>query len=75
MQETYSLKKGFYKGLLSLVSVAGFLIAFTKFGDLSIWSLLEEYLKPVLGAITISGAITMLMNWVKFKSNLGKKNR
>ena len=75
MQETYSLKKGFYKGLLSLVSVAVFLIAFTKFGDLSIWSLLEEYLKPVLGAMTISGAITMLRNWVKFKSNLGKKNR
>lgn len=73
METTYSLKRGFYKGFLSLISVAGFLVAFAKFGDIQIWALLEEYLKPILGAMTISGAITMLMNWVKFKSNLGKK--
>ena len=72
--ETYSFKRGFYKGFLSMLTFAGAILAFTKFGDISIWSLLEEYLKPTLGAMTISGAITMLINWVKFKSNLGKKS-
>ena len=70
----YNFKKGMYKGFISILTFAGAMIAFTKFGDMSIWSVLEQYLKPLLGAMTISGAITMLINFIKVKGGLlGKK--
>ena len=71
--ETYSFKKGMYKAFLSMLTFAGAMIAFTKFGDLSIWEILEGYLKPILGAMTVSGAITILINFIKVKTSLGKK--
>ena len=67
----YSFKKGLGKGLLSLLSVGGGLIAFAGFSDLTIWGLLETYLKPVLATLTVGGVITVATNWVKF--NLGKR--
>jgi len=67
----YSFKKGLTKGLLSLLAVGGGLIAFAGFSDLTIWGLLETYLKPVLGTLSVGGIIAIATNWVKFK--LGKK--
>ena len=70
----YNFKKGLYKGFISMLTFAGAMIAFTKFGDMSIWELVEQYLKPLLGAMTAGGAITMLINFIKVKSSLlGKK--
>lgn len=64
----YSFKKGAIKGLISLLSVGGAFIAFTTFADLTLWGLLEQYLKPVLGGLTVGGCITIAINWLKVKN-------
>ena len=63
----YSFKKGIYKGLLSLLAIGGGIIAFAGFSDLTIWGLLEQYLKPVLGSLTVGGVIAVAINFFKFK--------
>lgn len=66
----YSFTKGLTKGLVSLIAITGAMVAFAGFSDLTIWGLLEQYLKPVLGSLTVGGAITMLMNYIKVKREL-----
>lgn len=66
----YSFTKGLSKGLLSALAVAGALVAFAGFSDLTIWGLLEEYLKPIVGSLTVGGAITMAVNYIKVKSKV-----
>lgn len=68
----YSFKTGLIKWLISLLSVAGMVLAFTAFSDMTLWGLLEQYLKPILGSLTIGGGITLLINWLKVKSKIGK---
>jgi len=68
----YSLKKGLFKGLLSFIAVGGGLIAFAGFSDLTIWGLLETYLKPVLGTLSVGGVLAIATNWVKFQVNKNK---
>lgn len=64
----YSFKKGAVKGLVSLLSIGGAIVAFAGFSDLTIWGLLEQYVKPVLGSLTVGGVITIAVNYVKVKS-------
>ena len=71
MAKKYSFLIGLGKGLLSLLAIGGELVAFAGFSDLSIWALLEQYAKPVLGSLTVGGAITVAINWLKFKINNG----
>lgn len=63
----YSFKIGFTKGLLSLLSIAGAFVAFVGFSDLTLWELLETYVKPLVGSLTIGGLITMLVNYIKIR--------
>ena len=70
--KTYSLKKGVIKAALYTLTTVGALVAFAGFSDLTIWGLVEQYLKPVLGSLTVGGVITLLINWVKFKTDAGK---
>lgn len=63
----YSFKKGLAKGLVSVLSMAGAWLAFTGFSDVSIWALLENYLKPVIGSLTVGGLIAMGANYAKIK--------
>lgn len=65
----YSIKKGLGKGIVSALVVAGAFLVFVGLSDVVIWDLLEKYLKPVLGAMTFGGAVTMLINWIKVKSS------
>lgn len=66
----YSFTKGLGKGALSLIAITGAMIAFAGFSDLTIWGLLEQYLKPILGSLTVGGAITMLVNYIKVKTKV-----
>lgn len=66
--KTYSFKKGFTKALVQLLTVGGALVAFAGFSDLSIWGLVEQYLKPALGSFTVGGVIAFAINYVKFHS-------
>lgn len=65
--KTYSLKKGLLKGVVSGLIGLGVIVTFAGFSDVSIWTLLEQYLKPVIGAMTVGGAISMAVNFVKVK--------
>lgn len=49
------------------MAVGGGLVAFTGFSDLTIWGLLEQYLKPALGGLTVGGAIAVAVNYFKFQ--------
>ena len=65
----YSFKKGFIKGLISLLSIAGTFVAFTAFSDMTLWVLLEQYLKPLLGSLSVGGLITITINYLKVKTS------
>ena len=68
--QTYSLKKGFSKGVASALTALAALVAFAGFSDLQIWDLVVQYVKPVVGSITVGGAITIALNYVKVKSKV-----
>jgi endonuclease V-like protein UPF0215 family len=63
---SYSFKKGLAKGAYSALGALIVLTAFAGFNDVSIWALLETYLKPVIGSMTVAGAITIARNYVKY---------
>lgn len=75
MEETYSFKKGLGKGLLSVLSVCAAMAMFSGFSDVMIWDLLEKYLKPVIGLLTVNGLITMAINWIKFNVKVGRARK
>ena len=66
----YSLKKGAWKGFVSGMTVLVAMVAFAGFSDLTIWSLIETYLKPMLGTVTVGGLLTMVLNYAKVKSQV-----
>lgn len=66
----YSFKIGLGKGAIQLLTVAGALIAFAGFSDISIWSLVEQYIKPVIGSLSVGGAIAVAINYIKFKTQV-----
>ena len=65
----YSYKKGFGKGLIAFATSAlgatTLLIVFAGLTDATIWSLLETYLKPVLGTLTVGGVAAFATKWLK----------
>lgn len=67
--KTYSLKKGLLKATLYSLTTIGTIVAFAGFSDLTIWGLVEQYLKPVFGSLTVGASITMLINFVRFKQS------
>jgi hypothetical protein len=64
----YSIKKGFEKGIVSGLTVALAVVAFAGFSDVTVWSLVETYIKPFVGSVTIGAVITMTINYIKVKS-------
>lgn len=64
----YSLKKGLGKGVVSALTVAASLVAFAGLSDVSLWDLATQYIKPVLGTLTVGGVVTVLINYVKIKT-------
>jgi hypothetical protein len=63
----YSLKKGITKGAVSALTVTAALVTFAGFSDLTIWELIEKYIKPLVGSATVGGLITMALNYIKVK--------
>lgn len=67
----YSLLKGLEKSigafLLFAVGFAIMLLTMTspQTLDVSLWALVEQYLKPVLGSATIGSALIFINNWLK----------
>jgi len=68
----YSFLHGLRKALLYTLTAGATLIAFAGFSDLQIWELIETYVRPVIGSITVGGAVTMAINYVRFKNDVAK---
>lgn len=68
MNTGYSFKKGLGKAALQLLTVAGALIAFAGFSDLSIWDLVVKYVEPVFGSLTVGGVVALAINFIKYHS-------
>ena len=66
----YSFKKGLGKGVLAALTVALSFVTLAGFSDLTIWGLMEQYLKPVVGSITVGGLFMMAINYIKVKSKV-----
>jgi hypothetical protein len=71
----YSFWRGFFKGLVSLLAIGGAIVAFAGFSDLQIWELAEKYLKPLVGSLTVGGAITMAINYFKIRYKASLPNQ
>ena len=69
MNSGYSFKKGLGKGAVQLLTVAGALVAFAGFSDIAIWDLVVQYIKPVIGSLTIGGTIAVAINFLKYHSS------
>lgn len=67
--KSYSFGKGLTKGAIGVLTVVASMLALTAFSDLSLWGLLETYLKPVLGSLTVGGLVAMAINWLRFRSS------
>lgn len=66
MNNQYSVTKGIWKGVGAIITAAIMLTAFAGFSDITLWGLLEQYLKPLLGSLTLTGVLIFAKNWVKF---------
>ena len=66
MKPEYSFTKGLAKGLVSVLVIGSGMVAFAGFSDMTIWSLVEQYLKPVIGSLTVGGVLTIAINFIKF---------
>lgn len=64
----YSFVKGFYKALTAVAIMAVSYITFAGLSDITVWGLVEQYLKPLLGALTLGGVGVMVVNYLKVKS-------
>lgn len=69
MEKKYSFKIGFFKVLIGIVSGVLLFLTFAGLSDLTIWGLLEMYLKPVLGTLSVAGVFAGLLNALKFKAS------
>lgn len=64
----YKLSKGFWKAVKTIGSGVVLLVVFAGLGDVSIWDLAVQYVKPIVGALTVTGLLTMIVNYAKVKS-------
>ena len=65
--EKYELKKGLGKGLKFVLTALAALAAVSGFSEITLWDLLTEYLKPVLGTLSVGGVLAIALNLVKVK--------
>lgn len=70
--QKYSVIYGLRKAALYSLTAIGTLVAFAGFSEIQIWDLFEEYVRPVVGSLTVGGAITMMINYVRFKRSVAK---
>lgn len=64
--KTYSFKKTLGKGVFSALTTLAAITVFAGWSDVSLWELIENYLKPLIGSLTVGGGIAMLINIAKF---------
>lgn len=66
----YSFAKGLWKGIKAILTALLVFLAFAGFSDISLWDLLVTYVKPLIGSLTLGGAITVALNYVKIQQEI-----
>jgi len=70
--QKYSFTYGLRKAALYSLTGIGTLVAFAGLSDIQIWDLFEQYVRPVVGSLTVGGAVTMAINYVRFKKTVSR---
>jgi len=65
MKQGYSFKKSLGKGIVSILTVAIAGTVFLGIGEIQLWDLIVTHLKPVLGTLTVTGFLTLSLNFIK----------
>ena len=73
MGTNYNLKTGLLKGVKFALTALVAIVAVTGFSDVTLWDLLEKYLKPLVGTLSVGGLLIVVQNWVKVKFGSYKK--
>jgi hypothetical protein len=68
--QSYSIKKGLWKAASTAVGIFAAMAVFGSFSDMTIWGLLEQYVKPILGTMTVGGLFTLARNYIKVKAGV-----
>ncbi len=68
--KTYSFKIGAWKGIVSALTILLAVIVFAGLSDLTIWELMVQYVKPLLGSMTVGGLLTFGINWAKNRTRV-----
>ena len=68
--KTYSWKKGFWKFITGIATAGLFMSSFAGFADFKLWEVLTIYVKPIIGAMTVGGLFTWVINYAKFKRSM-----
>jgi len=68
----YSFTYGLRKAALYSLTAIGTLVAFAGFSEIQIWDLFEEYVRPLVGSLTVGGAVTLAINYVRFKRDVSR---
>ena len=66
----YSLKKGLWKAIGTAVGIFAAMAIFAGISDMTLWGLLEQYVKPILGTMTFGGLLTLSRNYAKVKTGV-----
>jgi len=66
MKPGYSFKKSFGKGVMFLLQGALAAATIAGFTEVSLWDLITEYVKPVVGTLTVGGVLALATNYVKY---------
>lgn len=66
MKEGYSIKKGLGKGLKPILVLIVSALAISGFGEISVWDLIVQHIKPFVGTATLSSLALIALNFVKF---------
>ena len=66
MREGYSWKKSLGKGLISILTLASAAVVFLGFGEVQLWDLIVNHVKPIVGTTTLLGLFAGAINFLKF---------
>jgi len=66
MKEGYSFKKSVGKGAIFVLQALATVLVVTGVSEISVWDLVEQYVKPLIGALSVGGALAIATNYVKY---------
>lgn len=66
MKASYSFKKSAGKAVLFVLQAAAAFVLVTGFGEISLWGLVEQHIKPIVGTLTVGGLLALVTNYVKY---------